>query len=158
MAKKVLFLCRANVCRSPIAEAIFNALAKDLGLDAAAGSAGVAALVGEPMDPDAAAALEEVGIHAPGRHRARQVSRKMLEEADLVLVMSPRHLTALERLFDGRLPSKVHLLTGYATGGACTAGIPDPHGLTMTAYRASVRRLLEHVERVVYRLRDEAAG
>lgn len=38
-------------------------------------------------------------------------------------------------------------------------GIPDPYGQTMTAFRASLRQLLECVERVVERLeREEASG
>ena len=31
-------------------------------------------------------------------------------------------------------------------------GIPDPYGLTMVAYRSTLRQLYEHVERVVRRL------
>ncbi len=64
--KKVLFVCRANICRSPMAEAIFNAVAEDRGLAYRAASAGVAALVDEDMAPNARAALEELGIYARG--------------------------------------------------------------------------------------------
>lgn len=46
---RVLFVCRANVCRSPMAEAISNAVAEDRGLTHRAASAGVAALVDEDM-------------------------------------------------------------------------------------------------------------
>jgi protein-tyrosine-phosphatase len=90
-ARNLLFICTANVCRSPMAEAIFNALAEEKGLGWQATSAGVAALEGEDITPNARAALEEVGIY-PAGHSARQVSEGMIEEADLVLVMSPRHI------------------------------------------------------------------
>ena len=69
--KKVLFVCTANVCRSPMAHAIFNALAEDEGPPFRADTAGPAAREGEPMAPNAAAALEEVGTY-PGLHRARR--------------------------------------------------------------------------------------
>lgn len=45
--KKVLFVCTANVCRSPMAAAIFNALAEDRDLPFRAESTGVAALEDE---------------------------------------------------------------------------------------------------------------
>jgi protein-tyrosine-phosphatase len=47
-----------------------------------------AALEGRPMAENAPAVLEEAGIY-PETHRARQVSREMLEKAELVLVMDP---------------------------------------------------------------------
>ena len=101
--KKVLFVCRANVCRSPMAEALFNALVEEKpGLRWRAESAGVAALTGEDITPKARAALEEVGIYAEG-HRVRQVTEAMLEGSGLVLVMSPRQVAALHREFGGLL-------------------------------------------------------
>src|SRR5918911_3965055 len=77
--KTILFVCTANICRSPMAEAIFNALAEERGLAWRAQSAGVAALIDENIAPHARTALEEVGIYAE-THHARQVSEEMLEE------------------------------------------------------------------------------
>ncbi len=148
--KKILFICTANICRSPIAEAIFNALAEDKGIAFQAESAGVAALKGEPIVPNASAALEEAGIYTKGR-RARQVSRAMLEEADLVLAMSPQHVIELRRLF-GSLPNNVHTLPEYTANVSGEHEISDPYGHSMAAYRASVRQLLEHIERLLDRL------
>ena len=148
--KKVLFVCTANVCRSPMAQAIFNALAEDEGLPFRAESAGTAALEGEPMAPNAVAVLEEAGIY-PGAHHARQVSGAMLEEAALVLAMSPRHAATLRRL-SGESPAQIHTLPEYATGVPDQEGIPDPYGLTMAAHRSTLRQLYEHVGRAVDRL------
>ena len=155
--KKVLFVCRANVCRSPMAEALFNALAGEGGLRWRAESAGVAALTGEDITPKTRAVLEEVGIHAEW-HRARQTTREMLEGADLVLTMSPRQVAALHREFGG-LSDKIHVLPGYAVGAPDWEGIADPYGQTITTFRASLRQLLGCVERLLERLgREEASG
>src|SRR5918997_4211729 len=153
--RQILFVCTANVCRSPMAESIFNALAEEGGLPYRATSAGVAALKGEDITPNARAALEEVGIYAP-THRARQVDEAMLGEADLVLVMGPRHLATLHRRF-GDLSERVYTLPEYALSAPPEEGIPDPYGQTMTAFRASVRQILEHVEGLVKRLEREGA-
>ena len=153
--RQILFVCTANVCRSPMAEAIFNALAEERGLLWRAESAGVAALVDEDITPNARAALDEVGIYA-GEHRARQVGEEMLGEADLVLGMGPRHVATLRRRF-GDLSERVYALPEYALGAPPEEGIPDPYGQTMTAFRASVRQLLEYTEGLVGRLEREGA-
>ena len=153
--RRILFVCTANVCRSPMAEAIFNALAEERGLLWRAESAGVAALVDEDITPNARAALDEVGIYT-GEHRARQVSEEMMGEADLVLGMGPRHVATLRRRF-GDLSEGVYALPQYALGAPPEEGIPDPYGQTMTAFRASVRQLLEYTEALVGRLEREGA-
>lgn len=138
-----------------MAQAIFNALAADGGLPYRAESAGTAALEGEPMAPNSVAVLEESGIY-PETHRARQVSESMIEEATLVLVMSPRHAAALRRL-PGQSSAKIRTLPEYALGSSEQEEIPDPSGLTLVAYRSVLRQLYEHVERTVGRLVDSDA-
>src|ERR671920_2428925 len=153
--RQILFVCTANVCRSPMAEAIFNALAEERGLLWRAESAGVATLKGEDITPNARAALDEVGIYT-NDHRARQVGEEMLEEADLVLGMGRRHVATLRRRF-GELSRRVYALPEYALGASPEEGIPDPYGQTMTAFRASVRQLLEYTEGLVGHLEREGA-
>ena len=147
--KKVLFVCTANICRSPMARAVFDALAEDEDLPFRAESAGTAALEGKTTAPNAVAALEEAGIY-PGAHRARQVGEAMIERAALVLAMTPQHTATLRRIGENPVGG-THALPEYAMG-VRGQGIPDPYGLTMAAYRSTLRQLYEQVERVVERL------
>lgn len=79
---RVLFVCIGNVCRSPLGERL---LASRLPQERfAVSSAGVGALVGSPMDPQAAAQLESYGGSADG-FVARALTREMVQESDLVL-------------------------------------------------------------------------
>jgi protein-tyrosine phosphatase len=135
-----------------MAEANFDALTHDAGMPHTARSAGVAALEDEPITPHARAALEEVGVYADG-HRARQAAGAMLEGADLVLAMTPRHVEKLLGL-SATSSGRIHTLPGYVGGGlAAEEGIPDPYGHSMAAYRASVRQIFGYVELLAARLR-----
>lgn len=153
---KVLFVCTANVCRSPMAEAIFDSLASEAGLPWRAQSAGVAALVGESIDPRAEVVLEELGISTEG-HRARQVDEAMMEGADLVLAMTPRHAAKLGRISTGS-SAKVHTLVGYAQGVSTSEGIMDPYGQSVAAHRSVVRQILHHLRLVVEGLGERSTG
>lgn len=150
---RVLFVCTANVCRSPMAEAISNALAEEQRVPWKATSAGVKALVGEGMSPRAVAALEEIGVYS-AEHRARQVDPRMLQEADLVLTMTTTHADVLRRL-SPPTSDKVHTLVAFAEGTAEGEGIPDPYRQSMTAHRASVRQLLSYLGEIVRRMGRE---
>jgi len=83
----VLVVCVGNVCRSPLAERL---LQRDLESTLPSGdrpevsSAGLRALVGEPMNELAARELVRLGGD-PAGFAARQVTPTMLDDADLVL-------------------------------------------------------------------------
>ena len=150
--RTVLFVCTANICRSPMAVGIFNALAEERGLPFRAESAGVAALVGDLAASHACQVADELGIDIDA-HRARQVEEAMLRNAELVLTMTPSHRDILHREFPG-FREKVQSLPEYSLGDAF-GGIADPYGHNIGTYRASAREILRHVELVVQRLEGE---
>jgi protein-tyrosine phosphatase len=92
LLKRVLIVCVGNICRSPIAEHLLRrALVHS---DIEVRSAGLAALVGKPIEPMARAVLEEHG-HLPDEHQAIQLTPQAVSEADLILVMEQRHVSGV---------------------------------------------------------------
>jgi protein-tyrosine phosphatase len=87
---KVLVVCTANVCRSPMAEALLRRRLADLGSDATVRSAGMLA-DGAPPPPEAIAAMAGHGLDVSA-HRSRRLTPEDLERADLTLAMAREHL------------------------------------------------------------------
>lgn len=78
----MLFVCVGNVCRSPMGQHLLTArLPADRFV---VSSAGIQAVVGQPMSPEAAIHLEQHGLSANG-FVSRQLVPQMLVESDLVL-------------------------------------------------------------------------
>jgi len=88
VALRVLFVCTGNVCRSPMAELFFAACAAPGSVEVS--SAGLGALVGQPIDTSTAVVLADVGLD-PTQHRARQFTAELALEADLVLTAEGSH-------------------------------------------------------------------
>jgi len=85
---KVLFVCTANICRSPSAEV----LARAAGLpELELSSAGTHAKGGEPINPDMVAVLPPELDTA--EFRSRRLTPALLEDADLVVTMEAAHRT-----------------------------------------------------------------
>lgn len=84
----LLFVCTGNICRSPTAERLAVALAGSTGLaDFQASSAGIRALVGQPIHSSAAAVLRSLGGD-PSRFVARQLTPNIANTADLLITMT----------------------------------------------------------------------
>lgn len=115
MAFAVLFVCTGNICRSPTAERLLlHRLRARLGPSVPFDitSAGVGALVGEPIYPDAARLLIRDGIDVGG-FTARDLSRPLAESADVILAMTREHRAATARLAPRTL-SKLFTLREFA--------------------------------------------
>lgn len=83
-SRRLLWLCHANVARSPTAELLSRELLAGSGWQTA--SAGIQAVPGLPMDPVLAAEVTQRG-YDPSAHRSRQATQPMLASSDLVLTM-----------------------------------------------------------------------
>ena len=95
MFSNVLVVCVGNICRSPMAEAMFRQRAIDTGVTFS--SAGTNAMLSSTMDPLAQAVLQVNGVPAH-KHRSRQIDRQMLHDADLILLMEHRQAQSVLKL------------------------------------------------------------
>ena len=87
-------------------------------------------------------------------HRARQLTREIVAEQDVVLVMGPHHLERAEALGG---EGKSHLLTHYAAHGTTDRPVSDPFGGDLDVYRATFEELEREIKRVFDRIAAERA-
>lgn len=109
----VTFVCLGNICRSPMAEAVFLRLIKERGVELSFtvnSRATSDCEVGNPVYPPAQKALKERGYNFS--HRATKLTLQDIKNADYVLVMDEMNLADVKRIA-GACAGKVHRLGHY---------------------------------------------
>ncbi len=113
--KKVLFVCHGNICRSPMAEAVFRHMLEERGLGErfAADSAAVSAEeIGNPVYPEANRTLVAHGLPA-SNHHAWQLTRADYDRYDFFIGMDQENIYRMRQIFGGDSQRKVGLLLAY---------------------------------------------
>ncbi|WP_125574089.1 low molecular weight protein-tyrosine-phosphatase [Levilactobacillus huananensis] len=96
----ILFVCLGNICRSPMAEAIFNDLLKQRHLTQSFSVASVATSAeeeGNPPHPGAQAVMRAHGLNA-SEHRSRPITAADFAWADTIITMDHANVANLQRL------------------------------------------------------------
>ena len=125
---RVLFVCLGNICRSPLAEGVFQHLVRERGLALHyhVDSAGTGAWhVGDSPDARSIAVASRNGVTLSSR--ARQVALTDFEGFDYVIAMDRQNLLDLRALARGSAgPAKLHLLREFDPEPG-DRQVPDPY-------------------------------
>jgi len=152
MIQGILLVCTGNICRSPLAEALLRRTLEQRSVDGVSvTSAGTGAWDGAPASEGAYLVGLERGLDLSG-HRARLLTRELVEEADLILTMARHHRARVDELGgEGR----VFVLGEYGGREGDEAEVSDPFGGDLDVYRDTCAELEALVAAVVERLVKE---
>ncbi len=152
----VLFVCTANICRSPTAEAVFRRKAAQAGLAdrLVIDSAGTHDYhLGASPDQRAQAVARKRGYEM-SEVRARLVSRDDLASFDYILAMDMKNMTALHRLGEPDLWQKPKLLMSYSRLYKAKE-IADPYGASEERFELALDMIESATEGLLAVIRTE---
>jgi RpiB/LacA/LacB family sugar-phosphate isomerase len=95
--KTILFICTGNVCRSPMAEALFRHAARGRG-EFRVVSAGLGAMDGQPPTQHSVQAMRELGVDISGQ-RSRMLTADLVRQADFIFGMTHAHVDTIALLY-----------------------------------------------------------
>ena len=140
----VLIVCTANICRSPVVEALLRDRLNNRGLvDWKVVSVGTWAIYPRGASQYSIDVIRDWENLDISQHRARMVTQEDLAQSDLILTMEQGHAEALRIEFPA-YAEKIYLLSQMVDDGQFN--IADPYGLTRPYYEkmvAEVRRLVD---------------
>ncbi len=140
----LLFVCTANICRSPMAEGLARSYAAQRGWAVQCRSAGVMGLIDKPAATNAVRVLKEIDIDI-SQHTSSAVTPELVAWADHILVMELRHAVKLRE----RYPDLGDKLLQLGSFGGLVE-VADPIG----GWRWRFRRSRDDIQRCVETFMD----
>lgn len=125
MAVKVLFVCLGNICRSPLAEGVFNKIVEENGVATSfeVDSCGTSAYhVGQLADIRMRDVAFSHGLLLTSK--ARQFQKKDLKDFDYIIPMDRDNYNAIKL---DEYESKIFLLREFDVSSSDDKNVPDPY-------------------------------
>lgn len=137
---KLLFVCTGNTCRSPMAEGLLNALAKEKNLTIEASSAGLRAFPTAPVSLESIQAVKTVLPYLDiSNHRARTLTYDQILSVDEVITMTTDLKLKIQSLYPN-LADKVKTLSECA---GVVGDVQDPYGYGQSTYDSCGKQIYE---------------
>lgn len=157
---RVLFVCLGNICRSPAAEIIFNALADKAGIagQVQADSCGTASYhTGSKPDARMLDALERAGYRYGG-HRARTFRRADFSEFDLIVPQDEyNEQDILQLARNATDEAKVRGMWQWFSEQEKAHSVPDPYYGGSAGFDAVVALLTRSIQNLVEEIKMQIA-
>lgn len=138
----ILVVCTANICRSPVGEALLRDRLQKRGLvNWTVSSAGTWAHWVRGASQFSVELMAEQGLDISG-HRARMIDESLLAQADLILCMEASHLEALQIEFPA-YADKIYLFSEMI---GLRFSVDDPYGEPLHRYQQMADELTTLVD------------
>jgi protein-tyrosine phosphatase len=149
MAKRVLFVCLGNICRSPLAEGFLRARAEEAGVAVDVDSAGTTGFhLDDPPDPRAVVAARVHGVDIAGQ-TARKLRRDDYSAFDLLIAMDEQILAEMIEKQPEGARTPIILFTDFIPGDG-PKDVPDPY------YSSQFDPVIEMIEAAIPALLAQA--
>jgi len=145
----VLFVCTANICRTPMAEIYLRKLVVDENLQEQieVKSAGTWAIQGVPPAENSIQVCSENGLEAL-ELRSKPVNPTMMNQCNLVLCMTTEHKNDLLAIFPHHNVKLFTLKEFCRPEPPEQLSIKDPHGRSMDIHRNTFWEIKAEIDRM----------
>lgn len=155
----VLFICTANICRTPMAEVYLRTLVDSEALSDKVEvlSAGTWAINGVPPSENSQQVCMENGMDS-SELRSKPVNPTLLNRSDLVLCMTTEHKNDLVTIFP-HCENKIFTVKEFCNPiPPEKLSIKDPHGRSLEIHRATFEEIRFEIDRMWPTLKERAVS